>query len=118
MSDAIIQFFAAWGMEDAAARATSIRDSVAPAFHYLDPRTPEPISSFDDLVAYVAMYTQYAPGASAEVRNLSETSGHFRATVAFCMADGQVQMGQYFIECDTDNRPVRLIGFAGLGDPA
>ncbi len=117
MSDAIESFFAAWGETDANTRKDALRTAVSPDFSYLDPRTPEPVTDFDALVGYVEMYTQYAPGATAAVVNLSETVGVFRATVAFRMADGKEQMGQYFIEPDAEGRAARFVGFAGLGEP-
>jgi hypothetical protein len=117
MSDAIASFFSAWGLTDADARAAALGQSLSPDIHYLDPRTPEPITSLAALVDYVGMYTQYAPGATAAVVSQSTTQGHHRATVEFRMADGTVQLGQYFIECDAEERPARLIGFVGLGEP-
>ncbi len=117
MSDAIESFFAAWGEADAQTRSDALRAAVSPDFSYLDPRTPEPVTDFDALVGYVEMYTQYAPGATAKVVSLGNTAGTFRATVAFRMADGKEQLGQYFIEPDAEGRISRFVGFAGLGEP-
>ena len=117
MSHAIESFFAAWGETDANTRTDMMRAAVSPDFSYLDPRTPEPVTELDALAGYVEMYTQYAPGATAAVVSQSTTQGHHRATVEFRMADGTVQLGQYFIECDAEDRPARLIGFVGLGEP-
>lgn len=117
MSEAIRAFFAAWGDNDENRRAESLREVLSPNITYLDPRTPEPVTSVEALIAYVAMYTQYAPGATASVSALSETQGHYRATVTFAMADGMTQLGQYFIEVDDQQRLMRMVGFVGLGDP-
>ncbi|WP_372885839.1 molecular chaperone GroEL [Shimia sp.] len=115
MSQAIERFFEAWGEPDAATRARHLRAAISPDISYADPRTPDRLTDPEALIAYVAMYTQYAPGATARVVALSETLALFRATVEFRMSDGKTQLGQYFIECDDDARPTRMIGFAGLG---
>ncbi len=117
MTQAIETFFAAWGDPDAGTRAEALRGALSDPFYYADPRTPEPITGADALIAYVAMYTQYAPGATARVAALSETKGHYRATIAFEMADGTTQYGQYMIDLNDDGKAARLIGFAGLGEP-
>ncbi len=117
MMHAIEQFFAAWGDTDADSRATTLCNCLPTDLTYLDPRTPEPISDLDELIGYVGMFSQYAPGATAKVVDLSETSGHFRATVEFGMPDGTAQLGQYFITLDDQSRAARLVGFAGSGVP-
>ena len=118
MTQVIESFFAAWGMTDAAARDAALRDCLAEAFYYVDPRAPDPITDAEALVAYVAMFTEYAPGATARVVALSETKGHYRATVEFETADGNRQYGQYMIDLDEGGKATRLIGFVGLGSPA
>ena len=117
MSDKIAQLFAAWGMTDAKARSKSLRECLGDPFTYVDPRTPAPITDADGFVDYVAIYTEYAPGATAQVVGLSETKGHYRATVEFGMADGTKQHGQYFVEVDDAGRATRMSGFVGLGAP-
>ncbi len=117
MSHAIESFFAAWGETDANTRKDALRAAVSPDFSYLDPRIDAPVTDFDALAGYVEMYAQYAPGATAAVVNLNDTAGVYRATVAFRMADGKEQLGQYFIEPDAEGRAQRLVGFAGLGEP-
>lgn len=117
MSDAIERFFAAWGEADADAREQSLREILSPDITYADPQTPEPITDASALVAYVTMYTQYAPGATAHVTHISNIQGSYRATVEFAMSDGMKQLGQYFIELDTQSRLTRLTGFVGLGEP-
>lgn len=117
MTDRVDRLFKAWGETDAQARAAALRDGLAPAFSYVDPRAPAPITDADAFVDYVAMFTEYAPGATARVVNWSECKGHYRATVKFVMPDGATQLGQYFIELDDAGRATRMIGFVGLGAP-
>ncbi|MEL7282546.1 MAG: nuclear transport factor 2 family protein [Pseudomonadota bacterium] len=117
MSDGIKQLFLAWGDTDEDARAATLTNAIAPQFYYADPNAPEPITDMNAFLAYVGMYTQYAPGATARVAHLTECKGHHRATVTFEMADGTQQFGQYFIDLDQDGLITRMIGFAGLGAP-
>lgn len=117
MAHAIETFFGAWGDPDAQSRAQTLRDCLSAELHYVDPRTPEPITDISALIDYVAMYSQYAPGASAKVVALSDTKGAYRATVEFLMSDGKQQFGQYFVEVDAEARPRRMVGFVGLGAP-
>lgn len=121
MSNAIERFFASWGEPDPDVRAAAIRACLSPRIAYCDPRTPDTITNADALIAYVAMYTQYAPGATAQVVNLSSTQDVFRATVKFHMDSGNdggnSQLGQYFIELDAQSCLTRVIGFVGLGEP-
>ncbi|TCL08573.1 hypothetical protein BXY66_0610 [Shimia isoporae] len=117
MTHAIESFFAAWGEADADTRSDKLRETLSSQISYADPRTPDPITDAQSLVEYVGMYSQYAPGATAEAVATSETSGHFRVTVAFRMPDGNEQLGQYFIDLDDQSRITRAIGFAGLGAP-
>ncbi|MDX1782119.1 MAG: hypothetical protein R3256_12470, partial [Thalassovita sp.] len=118
MTQVIENFFATWGMTDSAARDAALRDCLAEEFYYVDPSAPEPITDAAALVAYVAMFTEYAPGATARVVALSETKGHNRATVEFETADGTKQYGQYMIDLDKAGKATRMIGFVGLGAPA
>ena len=117
MSHHIESFFAAWGEPDAEARATTLNAAVAPAFTYADPRTQDPIHDGDALAAYVGMFSQYAPGATAQVVNLANIGDAFRATVEFAMPDGKKQLGQYFGDTDETGRITRMTGFVGLGEP-
>ncbi|WP_204113551.1 molecular chaperone GroEL [Shimia biformata] len=117
MTQSIENFFAAWGEPDAEARANAIRACLSGTFFYLDPRTETPMTKVDDLVAYVGMYTQYAPGATARVTDVTTTGDYHRATVAFEMADGQKQHGQYVIQLDGTGCLSHLVGFAGMGTP-
>ena len=117
MSDRIKRLFLAWGNPDAISRAQELKDTLASEFYYADPNAPEPITDADAFVAYIAMFTEYAPGATARVVKLTECKGHYRATVIFEMADGKQQFGQYFVDLDDDGRVTRMIGFVGLGDP-
>lgn len=117
MTNLVETFFNAWGETDAAARATALCSTLADTFEYLDPRTPEPVTDTDSLLGYVAMYSEYAPGATASAVHISQTGGHTRATVEFAMADGKTQHGQYFIEHDAQGKLTRVIGFVGMGTP-
>lgn len=117
MSHAIEQFFASWGEPDPDTRAAALHDCLPTKVSYADPRTPEAITDLDALITYVAMFSQYAPGATAHVSNLSATQGTYRANVEFRMPDGKAQAGQYFIEVDDQSRPYRMVGFVGVGEP-
>jgi hypothetical protein len=117
MTDFVASFFQAWGEPDTAARDTALRAALADPFSYQDPRMPQPSSDVDELIGYVAMYTQAAPGATARAVHQSRTGAFARAAVEFAMPDGKKQMGQYFIEHDADGKLARLIGFAGMGTP-
>ncbi|MDA5558656.1 molecular chaperone GroEL [Shimia sp. MMG029] len=117
MPDAVTAFFAIWAETDADKRRATLTDVMAETFSYCDPNAPEMISDLEALNSYIGMFTQYAPGASAQVVRTGETKGHHRVTVAFRMADGKEQLGQYFVELDADGRAQRMVGFAGLGEP-
>ncbi|SHI99472.1 hypothetical protein SAMN05444000_104127 [Shimia gijangensis] len=117
MSHAIESFFAAWGESNPDIRETVLRASLSDKVSYADPRTSGIIPSVDELVEYVGMYTQMAPGATARLAGLSETQNSFRATVEFRLADGRTQLGQYFIETDDQSHLCRMVGFVGLGEP-
>lgn len=117
MPASMTAFFTAWGETDAAKRAETLQESVARDFTYCDPNAPDVIADLDALNSYIGMFTQYAPGAHAEVVGTGETKGHHRLTVAFRMADGKEQLGQYFVELDAAGRATRMVGFAGLGEP-
>ncbi|MEM9584599.1 MAG: nuclear transport factor 2 family protein [Pseudomonadota bacterium] len=113
MTHSIKTFFSTW----AEPNSDAIRASVTAGIRYQDPRTPEPLVGPEAVASYVAMFSEHAPGASAEVVAQSETGSFVRATVAFRMADGKEQHGQYFVDLSEDGRMQRLIGFAGLGAP-
>ena len=115
--NAIDTFFDAWGEADADARAAAIAGATSETFSYADPRTPDAITGQDALIDYVGMFVAAAPGATARVVNLSTTLGVHRATIAFVMADGKEQLGQYMIELDAAGKITRFVGFAGLGAP-
>lgn len=117
MPDYVTAFFATWAEADADTRSATLAEVMAENFSYCDPNAPETISDLDALSSYIGMFTQYAPGATAQVVRTSETKGHHRVTVAFRMADGKEQLGQYFVELDADGRATRMVGFAGLGEP-
>ncbi len=118
MSDAISTFFAAWELEDAAARLDKITQAVSANVQYDDPRTQETLQGVDALNEYVGMFSANAPGWSAKVVGTDATAGTFRANVAFGGKgpDGNemIQMGQYFVEMDGDLIS-RMVGFVGTG---
>ncbi|KPA21714.1 hypothetical protein shim_24210 [Shimia sp. SK013] len=117
MTHAIASFFAAWGEADADTRSANLRQTLSSSISYADPRTPDPITDIQAVIDYVGMYSQFAPGATAEVVAQSETAAQHRATVAFRMADGTEQLGQYYIDLDDQSRISRAVGFAGIGAP-
>ena len=113
---AIEAFFAAWGMVEADERAAAIREAVADGVSYADPRTDAPLIGADALSDYVGMFTQAAPGATANVVKSDTIQGMTRATVAFRMPNGMEQHGQYFVE-PSDGPITRMVGFVGTGGP-
>ncbi len=117
MSTAAERFFTAWGEADATARISRINAAMVPNASYADPRTPAPINGTGEIADYVAMFSQNAPGAVAEVVKSDSQAGFTRVTVAFKMADGMLQHGQYFLEHDTQGLITRMVGFAGTGAP-
>ncbi len=112
----IDDFFAAWGMADATDRNAAIQGSVAGDVVYADPRTDAPIQGPDALAAYVGMFTDASPGATATVVKTETIQGTARVTVAFRMGNGMEQFGQYFIS-PADGPIARMTGFAGTGAP-
>lgn len=120
MTNQIDTFFGAWQCESPEERLQTITSTVASSIVYVDPRTPEPITSISALSEYVGMFSANAPGWSAKVVASDTTSGVTRATVAFSGKgpDGteQTQLGQYFVESDGDLIS-RMVGFVGIGAP-
>ena len=120
MTDAIVQFFAAWSETDADRRAEAIRNAVEDGVMYADPRTEAPITDVSALADYVAGFASNSPGWAADVVRTDETAGTHRVTVNFHGPgpDGaeMSMLGQYFAELESD-RIRRLIGFAGTGNP-
>ena len=118
MTTRIHDFFNAWGLSDDTARALAIRATLAPEATYGDPRTPAPLNGPEEIAAYVAQFAQAAPGASASVVADQTQHGLTRATVAFTMADGMQQLGQYFITLNDAGAITAMTGFVGTGAPA
>lgn len=120
MTDQIDTFFSAWQVESREERLERITNTVASSIVYVDPRTPEPITSISALSEYVGMFSANAPGWSAKVVVSDTVAGMTRATVAFSGngPDGteQTQLGQYFVESDGD-LICRMVGFVGIGAP-
>ena len=117
MDNALDRFFSAWGEAAPDARRDLIAGAMAESITYADPRTQEPITDLDALVAYVGQFTENAPGWSARVLRTDTTAGYARSLVGFGDADGVKQHGQYFSETDGEGRLTRLIGFVGTGEP-
>ena len=109
-------FFAAWGMTEASARDAAIRNAVTDSVTYADPRTETPLSGPDALSSYIGVFTEMAPGATANVVKEDSIQGMARVTVAFRMADGKEQHGQYFVE-PSQGKITRMTGFVGTGTP-
>lgn len=120
MTDQIDTFFSAWQVESQEERLEIITNTVASSIVYVDPQTPEPITSIGALSEYVGMFSANAPGWSAKVVVSDKIAGMTRATVAFSGkgSDGtvQTQLGQYFVESDGDLIS-RMVGFVGIGAP-
>lgn len=116
MSNTIDAFFSAWSQTDAAVRRDAIAAALAPGGSYADPRTPAPMADVDAINDYVGMFAQAAPGATVAVVKSDAQHGLTRATVAFRMADGMEQTGQYFIETDSAGLITRMVGFVGTGE--
>ena len=117
MSNAVKQFFDAWGEADSQKQADQIAAVLSPEARYVDPRTSEPLIGPQAVAGYVSQFTAMAPGAVAEAVDVGERDGVMRATVEFRMADGMVQLGQYFVEADEAGNLTRLVGFVGTGTP-
>ena len=112
----ISTFFSAWAMADANARASTVRDAVAENVTYADPRTETPVEGPDALADYVGMFSQAAPGATAEVVKSDSIQGQARVTVAFKMPNSMEQLGQYFVT-PADGPITAMTGFVGTGTP-
>lgn len=119
MLDNITRFFDAWKINDDKLRLKQIASSVTDTVQYDDPRTPDTIKGIGPLNHYVGMFSENAPGWSANVTKMDTISGVTRVTVSFAGTgpDGseQVQLGQYFIEKE-GNLITRMIGFVGIGE--
>ena len=117
MTDAISTFFDAWAMQDAGAQFGAIAGCLTPDASYADPRMENPVTGPTAIAEYVAMFSQSAPGAVAEVTKSDTRAGVTRATIAFKMPNGMEQAGQYFIETDDAGQITRMVGFVGTGAP-
>jgi hypothetical protein len=117
MSENAHKFFTAWGDANRATQVTSISEALTDDARYSDPRTEAPLIGPKAVTGYVAQFAEMAPGAVVEAVDVAERDGVTRATVEFRMANGMVQMGQYFIESDNSGKLSRLVGFVGTGTP-
>jgi hypothetical protein len=115
MDDAMEVFFSAWGDTDPESRREKLERALSPDFSYVDPNAPGHLKDFDALDAYVAMFGQMMPGATAEVADFTEHHGHARATVNF-LKDGKTMMqGQYYGRFAHGGQLAHLVGFNGTG---
>lgn len=104
-------------MSDLAEQRKAVDNSLAGQATYADPRTEAPLQGREAIAEYISMFSKMAPGASAVVVKHEAHHGVARAAVAFRMADGKEQLGQYFVETDENDKITRLIGFVGTGTP-
>ena len=120
MSGALETFFSAWGMSDADERRAAIASVISEDAVYADPRSSGGITGIEAVAAYVAMFSENAPGWEAHVVKSDETAGVTRATVSFGGKgpDGteMIQHGQYFVEMNGDKLK-KIVGFVGTGEP-
>jgi ketosteroid isomerase-like protein len=107
-------FFSAWSEADDAARLAIIRDVVTDGCTYDDPRSPGVLTGDAAIADYVGNFARMAVGASVVVVKTDLRGACERATIAFRMADGMEQTGQYFIDHDGD-KIARVVGFVGTG---
>ena len=116
LDQSIKTFFAAWGMSDTNARTSTIGNVTSDTTIYADPRTNAPLTGSAAISEYVSLFAQAAPGATASVVKSDIIQDTARVTVAFRMADGMTQYGQYFVEAH-DDTITRMTGFVGTGAP-
>lgn len=115
MTKAIEDFFAAWTNPDAAAREALISGAMTDGAVYADPRTETPMTGAAALAEYTGMFASM--GMPVAVVNTSTTLSHVRATLQFGAGE-QSQMGQYCVDMDDSGKIVRIVGFAGMGEPS
>ncbi|SHI79040.1 nuclear transport factor 2 family protein [Wenxinia saemankumensis] len=115
MADTIETFFAAWGETDPDARLEAIAGTLATGFVYCDPRTGGRITTEDELLDYIAAYTEQAPGWWAKVERVDTHHGYHRVLVGFGEGDETRMRGTYFAELDELGRIELLAGFRGDG---
>ncbi len=110
-------FFCAWSEADDAARLALISGVVTGECTYDDPRSQGILTGDAAISDYVGNFARMAVGAKVVVVKTDLRGTSERATIAFQMADGMEQMGQYFIEHD-DDKITRMVGFVGTGADA
>lgn len=118
MSDtqALNDFFAAWGKTDAGGRARLVALATGDSFYYADPHTPEVIASTDGFLEFVTEFATRMPGASAAVIGPVDLHHrHARANVRFDFGGGNAMVGQYFADLDGAGKITRIVGFVGKG---
>ena len=115
MDDPMEVFFSAWEETDPKSRQEKLGRALPPEFSYVHPKSPGHLKDFDALDAYVAMFLQMMPGASAEVADFTEHHGHARATVNFLKDGKAVMQGQYYGRFAHGGQLAHLVGFTGTG---
>jgi len=116
MTKALDDFFAAWAIQDAAARDAQVDSTLGDSIFYADPRTEAPLTDAGSVKAYVGGFSQMAPGMAVNVVHTSTTLTFARVAVQF--GEGEMsQMGQYTADLDAHGKITRLVGFVGLGAP-
>lgn len=114
MTTATESFFSAWSEADDAARLVTISAAVTSGCTYDDPRSEGDLSGADAISGYVGNFAKMAVGATVVVIKSDVRGTRERATIAFRMADGMEQLGQYFITHDGD-KIAAMVGFVGTG---
>jgi len=115
MTDRIADFFAAWGETDAAKRRATVAACMAGEFVYTDPRSDGRLTTLDQLVDYIGMFSRMAPGWTAGAIETQTRDGFARVLVGF--GDGQdwSQHGTYFAASNATGQIATLAGFVGAG---
>ncbi len=117
-SQALKDFFAAWGENDATPPGGVDPLGGGERLHATaDPNTPEPIGSRSTKsCGYVAQFSANMPGASATVIDpVDQHHGHARVSVRWDFGGGKQMVGQYFADIDGDGKIAGLVGFVGKG---
>ena len=82
---------------------------------YAGPRTEGQTTGRDVRAKYAGMFA--SGGMPGGVGNTSTTLSHGRATLQFGEGE-QPRMGQYGVDMDDNGKIVRIVGFAGMGEPS
>lgn len=110
-------FFSAWSQPDDTARLAVISAVVTDRCICDDPRSQGILTGKAAISDYVGNFAPTAIGASVVVIKTDLRGASERATIAFRMANGMEQTGQYFVEHNGD-KITRMFGFVGTGAAA